>query len=88
MIHLLATIALSSPAWAALGPDTDGDGLTDLEEQVWGTNPALPDTDGDGLSDGDEVEVHGTDPLDVDTDNDGLDDGDDDIVHDTDPTVP
>ena len=31
--------------------DTDGDGLTDLEELVMGTNPINWDTDGDGMSD-------------------------------------
>jgi hypothetical protein len=32
--------------------DTDGDGLTDLEEIYWGSDPKNPDTDGDGTSDG------------------------------------
>jgi hypothetical protein len=32
--------------------DTDGDGLTDAEEAVIGTNPNLADTDGDGVNDG------------------------------------
>jgi uncharacterized protein (TIGR03382 family) len=59
------------------GPvDTDGDGLTDDEEAVLGTDPNDPDTDDDGLNDGEEVQTHGTDPLDPDTDGDGLDDGD------------
>jgi hypothetical protein len=43
--------------------DSDGDGLTDSEEVLLGTNPGLVDTDGDGWSDGAEVEA-GTDPLD------------------------
>jgi len=43
--------------------DSDGDGLTDAEEEVIGTDPENPDTDGDGVSDGQEV-IDGTDPLD------------------------
>ncbi len=36
--------------------DTDGDGLSDLEEtEIYGTDPALEDTDGDGEDDGREV---------------------------------
>lgn len=42
--------------------DSDGDGLSDLEEQVLGTDPNNPDTDGGGVSDGVEV-ANGTDPL-------------------------
>jgi Bacterial TSP3 repeat len=34
--------------------DSDGDGLTDLEESRLGTDPANADTDGDGLRDGDD----------------------------------
>lgn len=37
---------------AAIFRDTDGDGVTDVEEARLGTDPADPDTDGDGLSDG------------------------------------
>ena len=45
-------------------PDTDGDGLTDLEElEEYGTDPLEPDTDGDGYLDGDEV-AEGHDPND------------------------
>ena len=65
--------------------DTDGDGLTDAEEEELGTDPTNPDTDGDGLSDGEEVNEHGTDPLDGDTDDDGLTDGEEVLTHDTDP---
>ncbi|MEY4916462.1 MAG: hypothetical protein RL616_375, partial [Verrucomicrobiota bacterium] len=53
--------------------DTDGDGLTNLQEYQRGTNPRLADSDGDGLSDGAEVTL-GTDPLNADTDGDGLSD--------------
>lgn len=35
--------------------DRDGDGLTDYEELLIGTDPRDPDTDGDGLTDGEEV---------------------------------
>ena len=35
--------------------DDDNDGLSDLEEAQWKTNPLLADTDGDGMSDGAEV---------------------------------
>ena len=57
------------------GPDTDGDGLTDQEEEALGTDPEDPDEDGDELSDGDEVHIYGTDPLNDDSDDDGLLDG-------------
>jgi nucleoside-specific outer membrane channel protein Tsx len=56
--------------------DTDGDGLTDSQEEELGTDPENPDTDGDGLTDGEEVEL-GTDPLNPDTDGDGIPDGSD-----------
>lgn len=38
--------------------DTDGDGLLDWEEALWGTDPNNPDADGDGTSDGAEVAAH------------------------------
>ncbi len=43
--------------------DPDGDGLTNLEEYNYNTNPTKKDTDGDGSDDKEEVE-NGTDPLD------------------------
>ena len=43
--------------------DSDGDGLTDAEEEHYGTDPYKKDTDGDGWSDYDEIQ-QGTDPLD------------------------
>ena len=67
--------------------DSDGDGLTDLEEGALGTDPADPDSDDDGLLDGAEGPVDSdgdglVDPLDPDDDNDGLptvEEGDADI---------
>ncbi len=35
--------------------DDDNDGLTNADEQLWGTSPINPDTDGDGFKDGEEV---------------------------------
>lgn len=56
--------------------DCDGDGLTDVEEALLGTDPCEADSDGDGITD--DVEVDGespTNPLDPDSDGDGLCDG-------------
>src|SRR5262249_8733092 len=54
--------------------DSDGDGLTNLQEYQYGTDPHKADTDSDGLTDSQEVAL-GTDPLSGDTDGDGLSDG-------------
>ncbi len=35
--------------------DTDGDGVPDIIESKYGTNPKLKDTDGDGVSDASDV---------------------------------
>ncbi|MFH1597507.1 MAG: hypothetical protein ABIB97_00350 [Patescibacteria group bacterium] len=35
--------------------DTDGDGLIDVREEFWGTDPRNPDSDGDTYSDGFEI---------------------------------
>jgi len=69
--------------------DSDGDGLTDYEEEnYYGTDPYDDDTDGDGYDDYDEVYYYGTDPNDYwdnpsssyDSDDDNYDyyDSDDD----------
>lgn len=75
-----ATAVTSAPA--ALvddGRDSDGDGLTDFQEQFLGTNPFDPDTDGDGLSDFAEAVGFSyasrdwrLDPLAQDTNRDGV----------------
>jgi uncharacterized protein (DUF1800 family) len=63
------------PGSAALAAmDSDGDGLTNLQEFQHGTDPHRADTDGDGLTDAQEIAL-GTDPLHADTDGDGLSDG-------------
>lgn len=60
------------------GKDSDGDGLSDEEETMSGTDPYKKDTDGDGLSDWHEVYITGTDPTLYDTNNNGLSDGNED----------
>jgi hypothetical protein len=72
------SLALDTRTECAAELDQDGDGLSDAEEAVLGTDPALADTDAGGIDDGSEV-AQGTDPLDpaddaVDSDGDGLSD--------------
>jgi hypothetical protein len=59
--------------------DSDGDGLSDTDEAIYGTDPFDADTDDDGLFDGTEVDMAmGTgcpNPLYADSDGDGLADG-------------
>lgn len=60
--------------------DGDKDGLTNLEEITFGTNPNNADTDNDGLTDYEEIYIYGTDPAKPDTDEDGLNDGDEIVL--------
>lgn len=53
--------------------DTDGDGVNNVDEYNYGTNPQSTDTDNDKVTDAEEV-GNGTDPLNVDSDGDGLSD--------------
>lgn len=66
--------------------DSDGDGLTDLDEvETYKTNPFSSDTDSDGLDDGYEVFNSKTNPLEKDSDFDGLSDKDEVTKYLTDP---
>ena len=70
--------------------DTDGDGLTDVDEVTkYYTDPQVADadldSDSDGLTNVDEVDIYLTDPLDADTDSDGLTDGEEVLTYTTDP---
>jgi hypothetical protein len=55
--------------------DTDGDGLSDLDEWNIGTDPRSRDTDNDGLSDYTEYNIIYSSPIAQDTDQDGVLDG-------------
>ena len=79
----------SSNSYSGEPEDSDGDGLSDEEENdVYFTDPYSEDTDGDGMTDGDEISGYAvilaldetvlevtTDPLNPDTDGDELFDG-------------
>lgn len=54
--------------------DLDGDGVNNLNEYLFGSDPNNADSDSDGLQDGTEIGL-GTNPALADTDRDGLDDG-------------
>jgi Mg-chelatase subunit ChlD len=58
--------------------DLDGDGLSNSDEALLGTDLLNADTDGDGLSDGAEWAI-GLDPLSPDSDGDGTPDGLEDV---------
>jgi len=71
--------------------DSDGDGLSDWEEEnIYGSDPADPDTDHGGVTDGEEASLN-TDPLDDsddDWDDDTLSNNDETNVYGTDPNDP
>lgn len=68
-----ATVVAAKSTADWLAADTDGDGLTNAQEQAYGTDPHNIDTDGDTLPDGHEVAT-GTSPVNRDTDGDGQQD--------------
>ena len=72
------TVTFSDGEYICTLPDDDNDGLFNIIEEIYGTDPENPDTDGDGLTDYEEVYITGTDPLKYDTDENGINDADDD----------
>lgn len=50
-----ASLSLIAPHSFTDSLDGDADGVTDVEEELWGTNPTLVDSDGDTYADGVEV---------------------------------
>ena len=65
--------------------DPDGDGLTNVEEYNYATNPRAADTDADTLSDYAEVYVYFTNPILADSDSDGLSDAAEVLIYFTSP---
>jgi len=61
------------PAGIAVNTDADGDGLSDYEEWVYGSDPLKPDMSGDGMTDYEKI-ILGLDPARMDTYGDGLPD--------------
>ena len=55
----------------ALG-DLDTDGVNNVTEYQYQSNPTLSDSDGDNLNDSDEIYIYGTSPVQADTDSDEM----------------
>lgn len=73
-----APAPVSTPKSPGVDPnlDSDGDGLTDVQERdTYRTDPLLKDTDTDGLYDNDELFIYKSSPINPDTDGDGFGDG-------------
>ncbi len=79
-------VSVDVGAFEYLANDSDGDGLTNANETIQGTNPDNPDSDSDGLSDYEEVNTYLTLPNLADTDGDEVKDGDESAIG-MDPTL-
>jgi hypothetical protein len=88
LIFIGATLYSVAAFAVDLQQDSDGDGLTDMEEtKIYHTDIHRKDTDSDGLPDGEEIDEYLTDPLVTDTDGDGYLDGVE-ALNGSDPTDP
>ncbi|MCY3414519.1 MAG: hypothetical protein INQ03_22920 [Candidatus Heimdallarchaeota archaeon] len=65
--------------------DYDSDGLSNKDEDKYGTFPNIADTDEDAIDDYDEIFIHGTNPLEHDSDFDTLGDYSELFFEGTDP---
>ncbi|MBU0506332.1 peptidoglycan DD-metalloendopeptidase family protein [bacterium] len=83
----LVSLSMSRPSSGWTDTDTDGDGVTDDEESLLGSDASSTDTDGDSVSDYDEAYTYGTDPSAEDSDGDGLTDYDEIYTYGTDPMI-
>ncbi|MGQ4894899.1 MAG: heterodisulfide reductase-related iron-sulfur binding cluster [Candidatus Njordarchaeia archaeon] len=79
--QVIADYSVLPPRITPTPQDLDGDGLSNSEEILYGTNPLDPDSDNDGILDGDEpywnLDIDGDgviNALDLDSDNDLLSD--------------
>lgn len=84
-VDFIPSVPLGTTTPPVANMDSDGDGLSDQQEIILGTNPLRTDSDDDGLTDYEEVNIYLTDPLNPDSDGDGLSDYEEIKIYKTDP---
>jgi hypothetical protein len=84
-LDLVPSVPLGTTTPPVANIDSDGDGLSDQQEMILGTNLFSPDSDDDGLTDYQEVSIYLTNPLNPDSDGDGLSDYEEINIYNTDP---